>query len=321
MSTGTKYHFAVSPLFLGALFATTLFVDLFKDGSLVNLYSLNILAIPLELEIYQHILISIASIILTLIVLYRFNELRASAGRNGLTVPVLYLLFTSYFGGYFSTSGISVAALLVTGSLAFSFSRDKNDSELFMSNFLISLSAIFEPLLLFLVPLVLIFSLRSSLAGARNIAIALSGLILPFVITLSIIYMSGGEISVLEEYISELGTARLTFPFSGSVPEALYSVALTTYLFFAIYIIFKKINRYKIIKSKSFSRIIALMAFTALITLFYHSGERDITPITAIPASFIAAEYSDSDNSSSGGRAALLIVLILLTVVKISRIL
>jgi len=319
MSTGSKYNFAVSPLFLGALFATTLFTDLLKDGSSANHFSLNILAIPVKLEICQHILISVASIILTLIALYRFNEIRATAGRNGLTVPVLYLLFTSYFEGWFSTIGLSFAALLLMGSLTFSFCRDKSDNELFMSNFLISLSAIFEPLLLFFVPVVLIYTLRSSLTGVRNIVIALSGLILPFVITLSIIYVFGGEISVFEGYISKLGTARLTFPFSGSIPEALYSVALTTYLLFAVYNILKRINRYKIIKSKSFSRLIALMAFTSFITLFYHSGEMDITPITAIPASFVAAEYSDSESSSSGGRVALLIVLILLIVAKISR--
>ncbi|MCK9304725.1 MAG: DUF6427 family protein [Bacteroidales bacterium] len=319
MSKSSGYNFVVSPLFLGILCLITVISDFISGGFIADNGETGAVFLKLPLNGYSTVILSLIAIISLLVLLYRFNEIKASAGKSSLTVILLCLLLISSGEGYLSFPERYISALMVAGALYYSVCKERNQSELFLANFFISAAALAQPLVLFLIPVILYFSLRSSVTNARNIVIALIGIILPFVITLSILFLFRVETDLYSVFISVVEKAELSFPFRGGLPEAVSGIALFLYILFSIYHILKRINRFKVIKSKYFARIITLLAVSAAVSLLYSSDETDIRAITAIPASLAAAEYSASDNSSPGKRVLLLVLLILYALLKISR--
>jgi hypothetical protein len=318
MAAKGKYNFVVSPFFIGIVLAVSVACSLHYATLPVKPVLQGIISQDI-FSGWKGTTLSVLFILFTALSIYRFNERSIMAGKNGLIVPLLYILFASSSSAYLSFSGISVASLLVVRSISFSLCPEKNDHELFLAAFLISCAAIFEPFIIYLIPCIIFFSLRAAITTARTVTLSLSGVILPYAITLSLVYLFKGELSpFISGYISGLSRVDFTYPGEGSTANVVFTVSLIVYLISASIHVLKNINRYKILKSSSFARIISVMIITGITSFLYSSTEGDMIAITAIPASFLAAEYSCSGNVKQKGRVALLIILILLVLSRIS---
>lgn len=313
-----RYNFAVSPFFLGVLYIIIILSDIFSGSSIADGGEIPGLFFDLPARGYLTVSFSVALLTAVVITLYRLNETRVTAGRSSLVLVLLYLLLVSSSPGYLSYPQRFFSALMVSAALYYSNCRERSEKELFLANFFISAAALTEPLTTLLIPVIFYFSLRSSSANARSVTTALTGVILPFLFSAAILYLLKGEVGIFKNILSAIGDPHVTFPLRGKLYEIVFTMALSLYLIFSIGHILKRINRFKVIKSKYFARVTSLMVIMAFVSIFCSSESNDATVITAIPASFAAAEYSASDNSSPGGRVLLLVVLILLTLVKIS---
>ncbi len=321
MKRKRKYDFVTSPIFLG-LFLVLYFVSatfLPVENSerwipaLIGFVDLESITPTLSITL------ATVFIILTSISLYIFNERNLMIGQRGILFPIVYLIFSITTPKSIFFSGVSVASLFVVWSLYYTIFSKKGDMELFVSGFLISLAALFDPHVTLLFPLIVFFALRSAVVTPRAVAIVAGSLIIPFAFMLSFRYLFFQDaLFFVEIFVSDL--ASIDYPSLSlmSVSDIIVTLSLFLYLMFAVSYALNNMNRYKILKSHSFSRFISLLLFCVLIVLFYPQSGEGLTQIIAIPVSVLVLEYVSSSEKPSKKKVGFLLVLIFLVINRIS---
>lgn len=316
-----KYNFVISPLFLGV------FLILYYISALYIPFENNERWIPALIGFFEvdtlsgtaSTVLATIFILATAVTLYFFNERNLMIGQSGLMLPVIYLIFAVTSPNTLSFSGVSVASLFVAWSLYYSlFTRD-GEKELFTSGFLISIAALFDPHITLLIPLIIFFSLRSAIFSARAVIIVLGSILIPFIFMFSVRYLFFEDALFFGEiYLTDLKS--ITYPSLGlkNVSEIVVTLSLFIYLCFTISYVASNINRYKILKSKSFSRFIATIIFTSLIVIFYPQSGEGLTQVIAIPGSVLVSEYISQKEKPTRKRIGFLLILIFLTMSRIA---
>ncbi|MEN6618866.1 MAG: hypothetical protein ABFC28_05150 [Rikenellaceae bacterium] len=322
MKSRRKYQFVTSPFFL---------------GTFLVLYFISAIYIPVEnserwipaligfldfesLSSTASIILATIFVVLTAISLYLFNERNLMIGQRGILLPIIYLIFAMSTPKTICFSGVSVASLLIVWSIYYSIFSRKGDRELFFSGFLISLAALFDPHVTLLIPLIIFFSLRSAVVTLRSVAIILGSVLIPFVFMFSFRYLFFEDALFFGEiYLTDLTSIAYPALSMKNVSDIILTLSLFLYLFFAVGYILSNMNRYKILKSLSFSRFISLLLLCVLIALFYPQSGEGITQIIAIPVSALVLEYVSSSEKPARKRVGFLLVLIFLSISRIAR--
>ncbi|OFY39690.1 MAG: hypothetical protein A2X18_09780 [Bacteroidetes bacterium GWF2_40_14] len=321
MKRKRRYEFVTSPLFLGLFlvlyFVSALYLPVENSErwipALIGFVDLE--SLPPDLSIT----LGTIFIILTSISLYVFNERNLMIGQRGILFPIVYLIFSITTPKSIFFSGVSVASLFVVWSLYYTMFSKKGDMELFISGFLISIAALFDPHVTLLFPLIIFFALRSAVVTPRAVAIVAGSLVIPFAFMLSFRYLFFQDaLFFIEIFISDLTSIDYPSLRLMSVSDIIVTLSLFLYLMFAVSYALNNMNRYKILKSHSFSRFISLLLLCVLIVLFYPQSGEGLTQIIAIPVSVLVLEYVSSPEKPSKKKVGFLLVLIFLVINRIS---
>lgn len=321
MKRKRRYEFVTSPFFLG-LFLVLYFVSAIYLPVENSERWIPALIGFVDLEsISRSLSITLATvfILLTSISLYIFNERNLMIGQRGILFPIVYLIFAITTPKSIFFSGVSVASLFIVWSLYYTIFSKKGDTEMFISGFLISLAALFDPHVTLLFPLIIFFALRSAVVTARAVVIVLVSILIPFAFMLSFRYLFFQDaLFFIEIFISDLTSIDYPSLNLKNVSDIVVILSFFLYLLFAVSYVFNNMSRYKILKSHSFSRFMSLLLFCLLIVLFYPQSGEGLTQIIAIPVSVLVLEYVNSPEETAKKRVGFLLVLIFLVINRIS---
>jgi len=316
-----KYQFVTSSFFLGIF---------------IILYYISALFIPVEnserwipaligfldfesLTKFVSICLGTIFMVFTAISLYFFNERNLLIGKSGVLLPVVYLIFALSTPKTIYFSGVSVASLFVVWSIYYSLFTRKGDKELFISGFLISLAALFDPHITLLIPFILFYSLRFAGVTPRSVAVILGSILVPFAFMFSIRYLFFEDALFFGDiYLTDLKSIYYPSLSLKNVADIVLTLSLFIYLCFAISYALKNINRYKILKSNSFSRFISMLIFTSFIVFFYPQSGEGLTQIIVIPVSALVVEYISSTEKPTRKRIGYLLILIFLSISRVA---
>jgi len=316
-----KYNFVTSPIFLGLFFIFYFISAIYLPVENSERWIPALIGfVDLE-SISRSLSITLATvfILLTSISLYIFNERNLMIGQRGILFPIVYLIFAITTPKSIFFSGVSVASLFIVWSLYYSIFSKKGDTELFISGFLISLAALFDPHVTLLFPLIVFFALRSAVVTPRAVAIVAGSIIIPLAFMLAFRYLFFQDaLFFVEIFINDLTSIDYPSLSLMSVSDIIVTLSLFLYLMFAVSYALNNMNRYKILKSHSFSRFISLLLLCILIVLFYPQSGEGLTQIIAIPVSVIVLEYVSSSEKPSKKKVGFLLVLIFLVINRIS---
>ncbi|MFA6334062.1 MAG: DUF6427 family protein [Bacteroidales bacterium] len=323
MKSVRKYQFVTSPFFLGIF---------------LILYYISALYIPVEnnerwipaligffdfesLSRFGSVSLATIFILATAISLYIFNERNLLIGKNGILLPIIYLIFTVATPKTLYFSGVSIASLFVVWSVYYSLFTRRGDKELFIAGFLISLAALFDPHITLLIPLILFFSLRSAVVSARTVIVVLSSILIPFAFMFSFRYLFFEDAMFFGEiYLTDLKSICYPSLNLKNVADIVLTLSLFVYLCCSINYVLNNINRYKTLKCNSFSRFTSMIILTSLIVMFYPQSGEGLTQIIAIPGSVLVTEYISSTEKPTRKRIGYLLILIFLSISRIAAV-
>jgi hypothetical protein len=315
------YRFVISPFFL---------------GSFLILYYISALFIPIESDIrsipaflgywnpgvlpeYVSVFLELLFLVLTAISIFLFDKRNLLIGRSIVLLPLIYLIFAVSSPNSVFFSGSTVTTLLVLWSVYYSIFTRKGDKELFLSGFLISFAALFDTYAIFLIPLIVFFSLRSILVTLRSVIILATAVIIPFALIFSLEYfIFGDSMFLLRVYIKDLSYFSFLDLNIKSVANFFKIIALFIFLFLAVKYSLANITKYKTLKSNSFVRLISLLVVNFLIALMYPLSVDCFTQINAFPVSILVLEYVSTKEKPTMKRVGYLIVLIFIAMSRIA---
>lgn len=253
--------------------------------------------------------------------LYAIGLKRLTTGANKFLLPVIYLLFVMISPASLKFSGAAAAAPLVLWSLYFSVSSKQSDLHFFISGFLASIAALFEPTLGLLVLLAVSMAFYSRGVNARSLVMMLTSVFLPLIFVISIRHLLFDDALLFAElYFEEfINISPLEFTIKSFADLVLY-VAISIVLISAIWHIFQKMRGYKIEKARAISRF-TLMLLTIIIVVFlFPVNSLSIAPVISIPVSVVINEYLLNYDKSNKHKIQWIILLALMLVARISEI-
>ncbi len=316
-----KYLFITSPILLGVIMV------LFYISALYLPYENSERWIPALIGIVDFdsiskqlsVILATIFLLLSTISLYSFNVQNMMIGRSFFLLPIIYLIFSLSTPSTLYFSGVSVASLFVIWSVYYSIFSKRGDKDLFISGFLISVAALFDPHIILLIPLIIFYSLRSSVVSLRTITIVIASIIIPFAFMFSFRYLFFQDAIFFGEiYLTDLSAIKYPSISLRNIAEIILALFFVIYISLAILNAVRNINRYKILKSNSFSRFISMLIFTGLIILLYPESGEGLIQIFSIPASVIVVEYISATEKPARKRAGYLLILIFLAMSRIA---
>jgi len=258
-------------------------------------------------------------LVFTALSLYFFNERVILIGSNSVLLPIIYLIFAISYPQNVYFSGVSVASLFVAWSIYYTLFSRKGFKELFMSGFLISIAALFDPHITLIIPLILFFSLRTASVNARTVIVVSCSLIIPFAVVFALRYFVFEDIDFLTDmYLKDITSIWLSGMSTKNSADIIKIVSLFIYLLLSVSYAVKNINRYKILKSYLFLRFISLLIITSLVLFFYPQSGEELMQIISIPASVLVLEYISSTEKPIRKRVGFLLVLIFMIMSRIA---
>lgn len=315
-----KYNFVISILYLILLFvfmSTTAWILPAENISRwipVLAGFVDIEDIPL---IDSHIIAAIF-LIATSVSLYAFNERYIMTGRISLILPLVFLILALSSPLSLIFSGTSVASLFLLWSFYTTLTLKKNDQNSFLSVFLAASSALFEPLTIFLIPVVMLFSVRETAISVRKIVLILLAFLIPFVFIISLRFIFFDDALIFaEEYMRHLKIGAVLEPNIRSVSNILFLIEFIILLLASVKDIYKRINRFKIVKSASFVRFTTMIVFLAVIVILYPESSSWLMQIVSVPAAVLIVESTGENEDSHKRKLSFLLVTIFMVISRV----
>jgi len=321
MQHDRKYRFVMSLPFLGLLLifmyvtAWHLPADNYDRWIPIIAGFMNIGDIP----VLQSHLLATFFLIITSFSLYTFNEKYIMAGRLSLFLPIIYLILALTSQKSLLFSGVSVATLLIIWAVYCSLNTKKEDQCIFISVFLAASAALFEPLALYLLPVVLFFSMRNIVVTFRTIVLASLALFIPFIFIFALRFLFFDDAVIFgQEYFDRLRFGNIFSPQIKSVSDIFFIITLFFLIIATIKDVMKRINSFKIIKSASFVRFISMIFLMSLTLLLYPDSGSWVMQVISIPAAVLIVESTGEIENSHNKRLGFLIVTIFMVVSRVS---
>ncbi|MEA5005400.1 MAG: hypothetical protein VB022_03205 [Rikenellaceae bacterium] len=258
-------------------------------------------------------------LIISSVSLYAFNERYIMTGRVSVTLPLVFLTLalSSPFSLIFS--GTSVATLFLLWSLYYTLNQKKNDQNSFLSVFLATTSALFEPLSVFMIPAIMFFSLRDTTVSLRKIVLIILALIIPFIFIISLRFIFFDDALIFaEEYLTHLKFGAVLEPNVRSVSNILFLIVFIVLLLVSIMDIYRRINSFKIVKSASFVRFTTMIVFLAVLVILYPDSSGWLMQIVSVPAAVLIVESTGENEDSHKRKLSFLLMTIFMVLGRIA---
>jgi len=237
-----------------------------------------------------------------------------STGINHI-LPLIYIFFVSTNPNSVFLTPMHAVALLLIWSFFFSVDyrvKGLKLESLLKSFFLLSCASFFYAPVLWLFPIMFAINIRSSEDKIKFIFISIIGTILPFIFLLGTDYLINGcenTVELINRYCTLLvNIEEKFFPYSAAkifkiIVIVIFSIQATVYLL-------KRMNSFKIAKSRSLTRIITYLFFLIIIVFFFNRSDREPTGlIIYIPISIILSEYISTNYNRKQGMITNLIIM------------
>jgi hypothetical protein len=290
----------IVPLLLMTLIAGALWIQYFVyppqvmpplDGDAMPLWDLilnSLSGFPLLAAILSFVLM-----VIMVIVMIRFNTTVIFIPRRTYFPALFFILFYSVFTGEMILNPALPAALLIVVGLWRMMGAYKMNGmafNFFDAALIISSGGMFYAGSLWFVLLVLIGALILRAPDFREITITVAGALLPWIMLYAVWYLTGGSMSDLTEIIRH--------NLFDNMPSIYWSRSLVILLIViavgflpALLSLIREMPTQKIKSRKTFELLLWMMVICAAAYAFAPSVSVELNAITAIPVSFIMANY------------------------------
>ena len=241
----------------------------------------------------QRIIISFVVMLLMGLLLIRFNISEFFINRRTFLPGLLYIMIFSVFQRYMVFNPALVAALLITIAvwrMMGSYRQNGVAYNFFDAALITSTAGLFYADAVWFLALVFIgtFLLRSP--DLREIFIALTGALLPWIFLYAIWFLTGKN-------LADLNTLILNNLFEEAAP-VLWSRTLIILLgvlglnlIIALYVVFADMTTKKVKSRKTFAMLLWMFAISTAVFFFVPSASAEIAAIAAVPAVFVISDY------------------------------
>jgi len=320
MQYNRKYSFAISIPYLILLFAFMSATAWILPAQNIHRW-IPVLAGFVDIEdiplLDSHIIAAVF-LIITAVSLYAFNERYIMAGRVSLTLPLVFLILALSSPLSLIFSGTSVATLFLMWSLYTTLTLKKNDQNSFLSVFLATSAALFEPLAVFLIPIAMFFSIREIAVSLRKIVLILLAFLIPFLFVISLRFIFFDDAVIFaEEYLRHLKAGAVLEPNIRSVSNILFLVEFIVLLIASIKTVYRRINGFKIVKSASFVRFTTMIVFLAVLVILYPESSSWLMQIVSVPAAVLIVESTGENEDSHKRKLSFFLVTIFMVLSRV----
>jgi hypothetical protein len=239
------------------------------------------------------VILSFVLMVIMAIVMIRFNTAVFFIPRRTYFPALFFILYYTVFPGEMILNPALPAALLImmgiwrmmdayrVNGMAFNF---------FDAAILISSAGMFYAGALWFVLLVLTGALILRSPDFREITITVAGAVLPWIILYAIWYLTGGSMSDLTEIIRHNLFDKMP-PVSWSRAQIILFIVIAIGFLPALLSLFREMPTHKIKSRKTFELLLWMMVICAAAYALAPSVSVEMNAITAIPVSFIMANY------------------------------
>jgi|UPI0003B290DB hypothetical protein len=263
-------------------------------------------------------IIAAVFLIITAVSLYAFNERYIMTGRVSLTLPLVFLILALSSPLSLIFSGTSVATLFLMWSLYTTLTLKKNDQNSFLSVFLATSAALFEPLAVFLIPIAMFFSIREIAVSLRKIVLILLAFLIPFLFIISLRFIFFDDAVIFaEEYLRHLKAGAVLEPNIRSVSNILFLLEFIILLLTSIKSVYRRINSFKIVKSASFVRFTTMIVFLAILVILYPESGSWLMQIVSLPAAVLIVESTGENEDSHKRKLSFFLVTIFMVLSRV----
>ena len=320
MQYNRKYSFAISIPYLILLFAFMSATAWILPAQNIHRW-IPVLAGFVDIEdiplLDSHIIAAVF-LIITAVSLYAFNERYIMTGRVSLTLPLVFLILALSSPLSLIFSGTSVATLFLMWSLYTTLTLKKNDQNSFLSVFLATSAALFEPLAVFLIPIAMFFSIREIAVSLRKIVLILLAFLIPFLFIISLRFIFFDDAVIFaEEYLTHLKAGAVLEPNIRSVSNILFLLEFIILLLTSIKSVYRRINSFKIVKSASFVRFTTMIVFLAILVILYPESSSWLMQIVSFPAAVLIVESTGENEDSHKRKLSFFLVTIFMVLSRV----
>ncbi len=320
MQYNRKYSFAISIPYLILLFAFMSATAWILPAQNIHRW-IPVLAGFVDIEdiplLDSHIIAAVF-LIITAVSLYAFNERYIMTGRVSLTLPLVFLILALSSPLSLIFSGTSVATLFLMWSLYTTLTLKKNDQNSFLSVFLATSAALFEPLAVFLIPIAMFFSIREIAVSLRKIVLILLAFLIPFLFIISLRFIFFDDAVIFaEEYVRHLKAGAVLEPNIRSVSNILFLLEFIILLLTSIKSVYRRINSFKIVKSASFVRFTTMIVFLAILVILYPESGSWLMQIVSLPAAVLIVESTGENEDSHKRKLSFFLVTIFMVLSRV----
>ncbi|NCB97741.1 MAG: hypothetical protein EOM36_05240 [Bacteroidia bacterium] len=320
MQYNRKYSFAISIPYLILLFAFMSATAWILPAQNIHRW-IPVLAGFVDIEdiplLDSHIIAAVF-LIITAVSLYAFNERYIMTGRVSLTLPLVFLILALSSPLSLIFSGTSVATLFLMWSLYTTLTLKKNDQNSFLSVFLATSAALFEPLAVFLIPIAMFFSIREIAVSLRKIVLILLAFLIPFLFIISLRFIFFDDAVIFaEEYLRHLKAGAVLEPNIRSVSNILFLLEFIILLLTSIKSVYRRINSFKIVKSASFVRFTTMIVFLAILVILYPESGSWLMQIVSLPAAVLIVESTGENEDSHKRKLSFFLVTIFMVLSRV----
>lgn len=320
MQYNRKYSFAISIPYLILLFAFMSATAWILPAQNIHRW-IPVLAGFVDIEdiplLDSHIIAAVF-LIITAVSLYAFNERYIMTGRVSLTLPLVFLILALSSPLSLIFSGTSVATLFLMWSLYTTLTLKKNDQNSFLSVFLATSAALFEPLAVFLIPIAMFFSIREIAVSLRKIVLILLAFLIPFLFIISLRFIFFDDAVIFaEEYLRHLKAGAVLEPNIRSVSNILFLLEFIMLLLTSIKSVYRRINSFKIVKSASFVRFTTMIVFLAILVILYPESSSWLMQIVSFPAAVLIVESTGENEDSHKRKLSFFLVTIFMVLSRV----
>lgn len=247
------------------------------------------------------ILLALIMVTLTSLSIYlTANKIMLDKG-SLVIVPISYAFLISFspYSIYFNE--FHIVAFLVTWAIfhVIKFRMDERNLEpLFLSIFFISVASMLWTPIIWLIVMLFLINIFTDINKLRYILIVASGIIAPYIVLNSLIYLFGdiNDVIAIWDSFKEAITNNYHFGIKSSVECMIYLGVTILISLIGIVRISQNITRFKIITERAYIRIILVFIATLVLAIIYSDNIPNGTEVILyVPATFILIELLSSN--------------------------
>lgn len=265
------------------------------------------------------VLISFLLVMVISIVMVRFNTAIFFIPRRTYLPSLLYIILFSLFPGEMILNPALPAALLIVAGLWRMISAYRISGmafNFFDAALLISSAGLLYANSLWFIILVILGALILRTPDMREISVAITGALLPWIILYAVWYVTGGSLSDLTDVIRHNLFDQVPSIYWSRTSVILMIVVGLNFLP-SVFLLMREMTTYKIRSRKTFELFIWMMIICIAVLALVPAASAELGAIAAIPVSFIMANYMALTRRLTTAEILFWLMLIMLVVSRV----